>query len=352
MSLKMVAALVRKDVYLFFKNRFFALISGLGLVAYAGIYFALPAAVDESLALGWHGPALPPSTAAELQEGGLRLIAYDTAEALKAAVLADEQPVGVALPPEFWQQLAAGDRPRAVIYFQSNLPDEYRAAYQLLLAELGYQLAGQPLLIEADEAVIGPDMAGQQVPPRERALPMLAVFVLMFETWGLAALIAAEAEAGTLRALLATPLTVAGLYVSKGATGVLMAFGQVLVLLLITGGLRHQPLLLLAALLLGAFLVTGVSFLIASVARDMMSVMAWGMLALIALAIPGFNILLPGLASGWIRVIPSYYLVDAIYRVMNFGAGWEDINGSLLMLAAVSLAFFGFGLLALGRKLR
>jgi hypothetical protein len=68
---------------------------------------------------------------------------------------------------------------------------------------------------------------------------MMAVFMLMVETWGLAALISAEVEAGTLRALLVTHLNVPGLFISKGVTGILMAFVQAVILV----GLRvvSQP---------------------------------------------------------------------------------------------------------------
>lgn len=115
-------------------------------------------------------------------------------------------------------------------------------------------------------------------------LQLLVVFVLMVECLGLASLIAAEVESGTLSTLLVTRLTMPGLSAGKGIFGTGFAFAQAAVLMLITGGLSQQPLLILTALLLGAWLVTGVAFLIASVGRDLMSVMGWGILALLLLA--------------------------------------------------------------------
>ncbi len=352
MNPRMLAALVWKDIILFFKNRFFAFISIIGLVAYIAIYFTMPNTVDETLELAWFGPQLPGMVVSELQEDGLELRNYPSEEALQEAVLSGEDPVGVAMPQDFLEQLSRGDKPPVRIYFKTDVPDEYRAAYTLFLEELGFELTGNTLNIESEEVVLGPDMAGHQVPPRQRMLPLITVFILMIETWGLAALISAEIEAGTLRALLTTPLTIPGLFASKGFTGVFMAFTQVVVLLLITGGLRTEPLLVLTALLLGAFLVTGISFLIASVAGDMMSVMAWGMLALIVLAIPAFNLLLPGLTTDWIKILPSYYLVDIVYRVLNFGAGWSQASSGLLTLLAFGLVFFVLGAYALRRKLQ
>lgn len=352
MNLRMIAALVQKDITLFFKNRFFALITVLGLVSYVAVFFALPKTVDESLQMGWYGPSLPELLNADLEGSGLVLRDYPSEEALREAVLAGDEPVGVALDEDFTLRLAAGEKPQVRIYYQSEVPEEYRQAYTLLLQELGYFLAGRPLNLEAEEIVLGPDMVGQQVPPRQRMLPMLAVFILMIESWGLASLISSEVETGTLRALLVTPLKVEGLFLSKGITGLLMSFSQVLLLLGITGGLAREPILVLVSLLLGALLVTGLSFLIASVARDMMSVMAWGMLVIIVLGIPAFNILLPGLASNWIKIIPSYYFVDTIYRVMNFNAGWSQVGASLAALLALALAFFGAGVFSLGRRLQ
>jgi ABC-2 type transport system permease protein len=352
MNLRMVAALVQKDIALYFKNRFFALVTVLGLVVYVAVFFALPRTVDETLQMGWFGPSLPELLNEDLEGSGLALRDYPSEEALREAVQAGDEPVGVALPENFTQQLASGGKPQVRIYYQSEVPEEYRQAYTLLLQELGYFLAGQPLNVESEEIVLGPDMAGRQVPPRQRMLPVLAVFILMIESWGLASLISTEVETGTLRALLVTPLKVEGLFLSKGITGVLMSFSQVLLLLGITGGLAKEPLLVLIGLLLGALLVTGLSFLIASVSRDMMSVLAWGMLAMIVLAIPAFNVLLPGLASNWIKVIPSYYIVDTIYRVINFNAGWSQVNANLMVLLAQTVAFFGLGVLSLGRKLQ
>ena len=105
-----------------------------------------------------------------------------------------------------------------------------------------------------------------------------------------------------------------------------------------TGGFSQEPLLIALTLLLGSALVTGVGFLMGSASKDLMSVMSWGILAIILLAIPSFSMLIPGFANEWIRILPSYYLVDTIYRIHNFGAGWGDVTSNLLILLAF---FFG-----------
>lgn len=60
MNGQMIGALLRKDLVLFFSNRFFALVTVLALVFYAVIYYAMPGTVDETLEMAIYAPNLPP----------------------------------------------------------------------------------------------------------------------------------------------------------------------------------------------------------------------------------------------------------------------------------------------------
>jgi ABC-type multidrug transport system permease subunit len=182
--------------------------------------------------------------------------------------------------------------------------------------------------------------------------PLFAILLLMFETMGLANLISEEVEHGTVQALLITPMTVTDLFAAKGIMGTSLAFGQAVLFMAIVGGLSSQPLIMLTALFLGGILVTGAAFLIASLARDMMSVMAWGIVVVIALSVPAFGILFPGTITGWVKVLPSYYLVDTVHQVASLDAGWSGIWSNLLVLLGFNAAFVVAGIMALRRKLQ
>jgi ABC-2 type transport system permease protein len=350
MNAGIVGALVAKDFKLFFRNRFFALITVLGLAAFAGMFYLLPNTVNEELEIGLVSPPLPPSIASLLDEEGASLVRYDTEDALTAAIAAGDIPAGIVLPSDLAQMLASGQKGRVKIYFASDFPEDMKQTYIIFVQELAFMAKGQGLNIEGEAEVLGVDRAGAQVPPRERMLPLLAVFVLMMETMGLANLISGEVAGGTLRALLTTPLRVEGLFVAKGITGVAFTFTQAALLVAVTGGLNQQPLIVLTALLLGSLLVTGIGFLIASVTKDILSVLGLGVLALIILALPAFGILMPGTVSQWVRVIPSYYVVDTIFQAANFSIGWSDVAGNMLILLASSVVFLALGVIVLKRK--
>jgi ABC-2 type transport system permease protein len=351
MNARMITAMIGKDLKLYFANRLFAIVTVLGLTAYVAMYYLLPITVDETLELGLYMREMPPALEELLDSDEVKFYRAESVEALKQAVLDGDIPAGYAFPDDLLTSIRSGEKATIELYLASDVPPEFKDVYEVIVDEFAFAISGQTLShIETTDIVLGQDMAGAQIPPRERMLPMLTVIVLMVECLGLASLIAAEMEAGTLHALLVTPLTMSGVFVSKGIFGTLFAFAQAAILITLTGGLERQPLLILVALFLGAAMVTGVAFLIGSLGRDLMSVMGWGMLAMLILVLPTFSILAPGLASKWIRLIPGFYLSDTVYRVINFQADWGEVTQNLLMLVVYAAAFMVLGVAVLKRR--
>jgi ABC-2 type transport system permease protein len=203
---------------------------------------------------------------------------------------------------------------------------------------------------EETEEVLGPDLLDNTIPMRDRLLPMLLLLVLAMETLALATLITQEASQGTARAILTTPLRLSGFFASKTIMGVGLAFVQVLILIGATGKITTAPLLLIVILLVGSLMVKGIAFIIAALARDSMSALGWGMLALIGLALPATVVIFPATNTGWADLIPSYFLVDSLHRVLNFGAGWAEISRNLLYALMTGLVALVGGGILLGRR--
>lgn len=350
MNLAGIRALVAKDFTLFFRNRFFALMTPLALLVYIGLYFVMPGSVNETIDIGVYAPGLSP-TAEEIQQQGLEVHVVQSEDELKDGVAAHDYAYGIVLPADLAQKLAAGEKPRIDLYLASDAPEEYGEALSPLLREMVYAQTGQPPTVEfAMQVVPGPDMTGRQIPVRDRMRPLFAVFLIVFETFGMATLITEEIERRTIQALLVTPVSVKDLFAAKGIHGIALAFGQAALFMAAVGGLTDGPATIILALFLAALLVTGVGFLIASVARDMMSVLAWGVLALVILIIPAMGVLFPGVITGWARAIPSYYIVNTVDRVANYGAGWADVWPNLVILLAIDAALLAAGMAVLRRR--
>ena len=303
--------------------------------------------MDETLDIGIYAPAMP-VLPAQAHGEGFSLHPFDSEEALKEAVIEGGTMAGVSVSPAAVAGYMRGGQLRITLYVPSDIPEELRDSVEVLLeTELA---AGAGSVLQIEEEVLGRDMLGEQIAPRNRMRPLLAILIVMFEIFGLANLISEEIEHRTLQALLTTPVTTAEVMTSKAITGVFIAFTQALFFSAVAGALAVKPLIILVTLLLGALMAAGIGFLVASIARDFMTVIVVSMIIMIILMVPGFTVIFPGAFTAWIKAVPAHYLVDTVHRVTNFGAGWPDVWRNVLILVGFDAVIFGAGILVLRRK--
>jgi len=346
-----IGTLVKKDFSLFMRNRLYGIMTVFGLVMYIAIYFLLPSTVDEDIELALYAPVIPPVFQQIMDEEGVVMDKFETEEALVTAVEDKGYTAGIVLPADIMEQFAAGQKPDIKVYYPPGSLQETQDAVTALIRELAYLQTGQPLMITVSAEILGPDLIGEQIPIKDRMKPLLALLIVLTEAMGLTALITEEVETGTARALLITPMRTQDLFISKAVFGIGFAFTQAVLFMALVGGLNSQPLIMLTVLLLGAVMVTGFAFLIASIARGAMSTMGWSVVVMIILMIPAFGIMIPGVITGWGKLIPSYYLADTIHQAANMGAGWGDVASNMLILLAINIVVFLGGIAALRRKL-
>ncbi len=352
MNARLISTLIKKDLVLFTRDRFYFLITVVGLVLYIILYMVLPSTVDETLHLGIYAPGEPEINQAVLEEDGIAVMPFSTEEELQAAVNRNEFPAGIALEENFHQMLLDGERPQVTVYFSREAPEELQGAITTMIRQLASIGAGAEVLVDMQAEILGPDMIGEQIPWRDRMVPMLIILILGTEILSLASLVSTELQQNTVRALLVTPLKLGHLLSAKAILGVALAFLQVVLFAAIVGSLTREPGLLILVLLAGSLLVTGLGFLVASLSRDMMGVTSWGMIIVVIFFIPSVGVLVPGFISNWAGIIPSYHLTDAVNRITNYGAGFGDISGHLLVILAWSVAFAVTGTVLLRRRYR
>lgn len=353
MNRGVVGAILRKDLASFRQDRFFVLLTAIGIVFYPLLFWLLPSSVDETLRLGVApGSFVEVLGAEDAEQGGLEVAGYDDAAALREAVESSDLSAGIVFPPDFLAVAAAGETTTVTLLLDAGTPEEVGGTLDGLVAEVAYAVAGEPPPVDplTEVVVLGEDRVGDQVALREQLRPLLAFFVLLVETLALASLVASEVQQRTVTAILVTPATAADFLAAKGILGTGMAFVEVTLIMALLGGLSTGAPILVVALLLGSALVTGLGMVAGAFGRDFMTVLFMSMAFMIPLMVPGFAALFPGTASGWVRALPSWPLVDTIVRVTTEGAGWGDVAGSLLLLLAWCAVAFALGVLVLGRK--
>jgi ABC-2 type transport system permease protein len=237
----------------------------------------------------------------------------------------------------------------------ATVPEEIRVAMAGVVGEFAYAVAGDALPVAVPDpqevfVVLGEDRVGDQVTPRESFRPLLAFMVLLMEGFVMSSLIAKEIQQRTVTALLVTPATTGDVLAAKGIAGALSGLAQAVVLLAATGSLSVEPALILTLMLVGAVMVSGVSMIAGSAGKDFIGTLFYGMLFMIPLLIPAFAAIFPGSASAWVRVLPSYPLVQGLVNVVTYGDGWSETVPSLGTLAAWCAGLFAVGWVVLKRK--
>jgi ABC-2 type transport system permease protein len=350
----MIAALIEKDIKLYIRNRFFALISVLGLVFYLVLYFLLPASAEESMSVAFFFEQPEQSVLAERIGETMEMASFTSEAALLDALERGEYTVGLVVTAAQAEAMERGDPVTLALYVAPGTPAEMRETLGEVFSYLLNWSSGMEstahLQFKTTEEVLGPDMLDSSLSLRDRLLPMLLILILAMEILGLATLISQETSQGTARAILTTPLRQGHFFASKTIMGVGLAFLQVMILIVATGKITTAPLLLITILLVGSLMITGIAFVVAAMARDSMSVLGWGMLALLGLALPAIVVIFPAINTGWADLIPSYFLVDSLHRTINFGAGWADISRNLFYALTTGLAALALGTLMLRRR--
>lgn len=351
MAVQLIRSLFLKDLSLYFRDRFFAFITVLSLVFYALIYFVMPSSVDENFDIGVYVEGASEEIAAFFNREGFDAAFMDSEDELRAAVEDGDYMVGVVVPVDLAQRVSAGEEAALTVYYRSDTSAELKQSFEALFRQIGVALGGSPVNVQIQPEILGENRLGNLTAIRDRMLPLFAVLILITETMGLASLIAEEIERRTVAALLITPMEPWHLFTAKGLMGTSLAFSQAALLMLITGGFSHQPLLIVVTLLLGALLVTGVGFVLAAFSRDLLSVVSWGIMVFFILSLPALGLMFPGTMAGWVEIIPSHYLVDTVNQVANYGAGWGDVTTNLLVLLVSSVVLITGGSLLLKRRL-
>lgn len=401
-----VGALLKKELKAYSRDKLYLFLTLLTLVAIVILFPFLPDSVNESITLAVSPPIesmvadakatlkaigatdeqLAQLDEADLsqEEEGLQLVEFENENEMKKVVegrleawqtddgelvLRDEEAgdpkpkaaerlnldIGIAFPADFIADVGSGKEDVVVtVYSDANVPEEIQGAIKSFVREAGYQLAGRELPVtmpDEQSIVLGADRAGDQVTLQEKMRPMLLFMVLLMETFSMASLVSTEVLQRTVTAVLVTPAKVGDFLAAKTIFGTFMSLGQGLIILLVIGGLTTENWsLVLTALFMGAVMFTGVALFVGAAGKDFLGQLFYAMLFVVPLIIPTFSVLFPGSAATWVRVLPTYPIIDVLVGAFNYGATWSSSWQSLAYAAAWLVVLYGAGLFALKRK--
>jgi ABC-2 type transport system permease protein len=342
----MIAALLEKDIKLFFRNQFNLVITILSLGMFIAVFLLLPDNVDQTLDLALYVGDGVPQTLADRFGEPIEAAIFDNEDDLIAAIDNGDYPVGLALTAA-----AATGQDAYSVYYAPGTNENVRRTYNDVLSSILSIGAGTPVLVNETVEVLGPVHLDEPTPLRNRLIPMLLLVIYAVEMMGLAGLIVEEIEAKTAQGLLTTPLGMGQFFTAKAMIGVGLAFSQSFLLLLVVGELFSAPLILIVTLLLSGLFISGLAFLVAALSEDYVTVMGWSILVILLLMIPAITLVAPGIANDFINLIPSFFFIDTVHQTVNLEGTWGDVTTNLIALFVVSIVLLGASSLLLRRRL-
>jgi len=342
-----VGAIVMKDLREFSRDRVWALLTPLSMVFLIVSYWYLPDRVDEEFTVGISPPALGQLLetfgAKDGEMRGLEVVTFDDEEQLVAAIAGeievdaeDDILIGISFPEDFVTSVWSGQPTAVSVLVDGAVPSEVRFAVKSGIREAVYGLqaiasgsdpmSSLPVAIpDTKTIVLGEDLAGEQVPLREKMLPMLLVVILIMEALALGGLVAIEIEQRTITAVLVTPARVADVLAAKVVMGALLGMGQGLLFLVATGCFDANWPQVTLLMLLGATLASAVGMIAGAAGRDFIGTLFLGGAFVAPLMVPAFASLFPGSTPFWVQALPSYGLVEAMIGTVGHGHGWSEM---------------------------
>ena len=349
MKASCIKAITRKDAVAAMRNKL--LVLGLfGGIIFAAIYYAFPSTVEETFTVALYDESSSQLFPHIAKMEGIHIVFFTSGEEFEKAVEEEDYIAGIALPENFDSQLLSGKQPTITLYFKSEVPESVRISieYFIQMAIEYIAFGEQPIDIETE--MLGEDMAGKHIPLREQSIPFFLMFALMMEMWTISTLIVEESAFGTMRAVLVTPASPSDVIISKGIIGIIYSFFVAVSILILTQSVRGNLPVLFLGVFLGAIMAVSMGLFMGSLTKNILGSYIYVAIPLLILMIPAMLIFVPDVSLSIVKVIPTYYLANAINQILNSGAGLVEVWKDFLIIASFDAVFFVLGVYALRRR--
>jgi ABC-2 type transport system permease protein len=254
---------------------------------------------------------------------------------------------GLVLTATFDEDVAAGRSPELQAYTNASSGGLAQTAFTQIVQSSMWSMASQgpPARIVYTDVTGG----GKGAPANLKLnnyylLLFLIMSVTMVGVFVVPYLLVEEKEKGTLKAILVSPASYADVVMGKGATGLFYALTVSMVLLLLNQGFTGNILLVLAAVALGSVLLVQVGLLMGAAFKTVTQVNSWSSVIMLVLLLPamlGGNLMpLPQSVKMVTRLVPTYYMADAVMGGLTSEATWQQGALDLAVLAVCTIFAF------------
>lgn len=273
---------------------------------------------------------------------------YASVDALKSDVAAGRLDAGIVLPPGFDEDVIAGEDVAVPAYVWGESPAKNRTIISVAISDLVRELSGREAPVNIDSITLGGEA---ELSWSQRLLPMLVLMAMFLGGLMLPATsLATEKEKNTLVALAVTPVSLGDIFLAKGLLGFILSIFMGVLILILNQAFGHQPALLVLVLALGAVMAAELGMLLGAYINDFATLFTVWKTGGIILFAPIFVFLFPQIPQWVGNIFPTYYILQPIFEITQYGGGWVDIAVNTLVLVAIDVVLMGIILLILRRR--
>jgi ABC-2 type transport system permease protein len=261
---------------------------------------------------------------------------------------------GLVVPLNFDSDVVEGKQPELTIYVNNKKSSFEQAAFRRMLDQQVRSLVKHPE--PARLQWIDVDKESNEQTSGGVGLEQMLLPLLLIMTFGMTGalvvplLLVEEKEKRTLDFLLASPAGLKEIVAGKALTSVVYSVLIAGLLLAINRHLVENWLLTSVTILLGLIFVVAIGLLMGSLLNNTMQVNTWAGSVLLILLVPSFPSLgLPGAVETVIRLIPTYYLTEAL-KLSMVGNASTRLWGHLAVVLVCTVVAFTAATWALRRQ--
>ncbi len=348
MSLRRIAKLLRKDFALGPRSMPFMYMIILPIILTIVFQFAFGDLFAPKPRLGIVDAGDSAVTQAIAEMDGIELTRPEDAQTLRELVEANDLDVGFVLPADFDEMVRAGEQPPLDFWISGESLASNRVILAVTALDSIRGIEERPPPVDVRVVSFGEE----GLPIGVRLIPVIVFYALVISgVFVPSSSLVEEKEAGTLSAVLVTPVTLSEILVSKWIFGVTLATAMSGMTLLLNGALGPQPLEVMVVLLVGAMLVSTIGLLVAVIAKDATMMFAIIKGAGILLFAPAIFYIFPEWPQWIAKLFPLYWVIEPIWQVSIMGdsiAGvWMELGVALAIAAGLMVVT-----LVLAKRLR
>ena len=347
MSLKRVLTLIRTEVFHGSKDVVLVMAVVMPVLLALFVNLAFGEIFTDRARLGIYDEDNSPLTAKLESASSMSTTIYQSKADLRAATATGAVDMGIILPADFDEELAAGTvKLRAYVWGESLAKN--RAVIPLALNEALRELTGAEVPVEIESVPLGDESS---LPWSDRLLPLVVLMAVFFGGMMLpASSLIHEKQRRTLEALNVTTTTIGDVFIAKGVIGAVLATIMGVLTLAINTSFGSFPLVLIIVLALGAALAAEIGLLAGAFIRDMNTLFAFWKFGGILLFGPALVYMFPQIPSWVGYIFPTFYVIKPVTDLTVFGLHFGQVALYVGILIAI-VAVMGLAVLNIVKRL-